>query len=159
MNGKEKNPNAVRTSLGWSLVDPTNKRLSTQTPEFRVNFVRSESSMLHKQMQKVYETLHKQMIQMYQQDFNEGTDSSKVAMSVEDRRAFAIIQNCTQLQNGHYMIPLPWKSIQVKLPRNRSMAERRLACLRAKPLGDKDLFYNYKDKIKEYLNKGTQSPN
>ena len=34
------------------------------------------------------------------------------------------------------------------------MAERRLAYLRAKLLGDKDLFHNYKDKIKEYLDKG-----
>ena len=41
------------------------------------------------------------------------------------------------------MIPLPWKSSQVKLPRNRTMAERRLAYLRAKLLRDKDLFYNY----------------
>ena len=147
-------PNAVRTMLGWSLVGPTNERLATQTPEFRVNFVRSESSMLHEQMQRVYDTMHKQMIQMYQQDFNEGTDSSKMAMSVEDRRALAIMQDCTQLQNGHYIIPLPWKSNQVKLPRNRTMAERRLAYLRAKLLRDKDLFHNYKDKIKEYLDKG-----
>ena len=36
-------PNAVRTMLGWSLVGPTNERLATQTPEFRVNFVRSET--------------------------------------------------------------------------------------------------------------------
>ena len=41
-------PNAVRAMLGWSLVGLTNGRLSTQTPEFRVNFVRSERSMLHK---------------------------------------------------------------------------------------------------------------
>ena len=109
--------------------------------------------MLHKQMQRVYDTLDKQMIQMYQQDFNEGTHSSKVALSVEDRKALATMQNCTQLQNGHYIIPLPWKSNQVKLPRNCTMAERRLAYLRAKLLRDKDLFHNYKDKIKEYLDK------
>ena len=141
-------PNAVRTMLGWSLVGPTNERLATQTPEFRVNFVCSESSMLHEQMQRVYDTMHKQMIQMYQQDFNEGTDSSKMAMSVEDRRALAIMQDCTQLRNGHYIIPLPWKSNQVKLPRNRTVAERRLAYLRAKLLRDKDLFHNYKEKLK-----------
>ena len=145
--------NAVRRMLGWSSVNPTNGRVATQTPKFRVNFVRSESSMLHEQMQRVYETLLKQMIQMYQQYFNKGIDSSKVTMSVEDCRALAIRQDCTQLQNGHYMIPLPWKSSQVKLPRNRTMAERRLAYLRAKLLGDKDLFHNYKDKIKEYLDK------
>ena len=100
-------PNAVRTMLGWSLISPANERLSTQTPEFRINFVCSESSMLHEQMQRLYDTMHEQMIQMYQQDFNEGTDSSKVAFSVEDRRALAIMQDFTQLQNGHYMIPLP----------------------------------------------------
>ena len=44
---------------------------------------------------------------MYQQDFNEGTNSSKVAMSVKDRRALAMMLDCTQLQNKHYMIPLP----------------------------------------------------
>ena len=112
-------PDAIRTMLGWSLVVHINERLSTQIPEFKVNLVRSENSMLHKQMQAIYETLLKQMVEMYQKDFNEGTDSLKVAMSVEDRRALAIIENCTQPKNGHYMMPLPWKSNQIKLARNR----------------------------------------
>ena len=34
------------------------------------------------------------------------------------------------------------------------MAEKRLLYLRAKLVRDKDLFYNYKVKIKEYLDKG-----
>ena len=57
-------PNAVRTMLGCSLDSPTNKRLSIQISEFRVNFVRSESFLFHEQMQRIYETLHKQMVQM-----------------------------------------------------------------------------------------------
>ena len=85
-------PNAVRTMLSWSLVGPTNERLATQTFEFRVNFVRSESSMLHEQMQRADDTLHMQMIQVYQQDFSEGTDGSKVTISVEDLRALAILK-------------------------------------------------------------------
>ena len=51
---------------------------------------------------------------------------SKLSMSVEDKRALAIIEQSVELEHGHYQIALPWGNYLPILLYNRCMAERRL---------------------------------
>ena len=45
---------------------------------------------------------------------------SKVSVSVEDKRAIAVMESSAKLVDGHYQIALPWR----ELSNDRVMAER-----------------------------------
>jgi len=53
--------------------------------------------------------------------------------------------------NGHYSVGLLWKEDEPALPKNRSLAERRLMSLKHRFITDPELFCKYSEKIKEYL--------
>ena len=66
-----------------------------------------------------------QIERMYNADFTETTVSSKEMMSIEDRRALAIMESTVQIDDGHYQSFLPWKYDNPSLPNNRVMAVKR----------------------------------
>ena len=80
-------------------------------------------------MSTLNETLHWQMETMFKSDFNEPMMSTKVAMSVEDRRALTQMESSVKLVNGHYQLGLSWKFKSVSLPNNRDFAMGRLCHL------------------------------
>ncbi|KAL9976464.1 hypothetical protein ACROYT_G013771 [Oculina patagonica] len=133
-------PYAVRTPLGWTLMGPLN---SSEINCFSVNFVRYDDEMLHRQMES-----------MFRNDFNEPMITSKVAMSVEDRRALSQMEESAKLVNGHYQLALPWKCKPVSLPRNRDFALGRLRKLKKRFQRDVHLFEKYKDTINGYVSSG-----
>ena len=114
--GRRGQPYAVCTPLGWTLMGPSNL---CERNSFSVNFVRCDN-----------ETLHRQMETMFKSDFNEPMMSTKVAMSVEDRRALTQMESSVKLVNGHYQLGLPWKFKSVSLPNNRDFAMGRLRHLK-----------------------------
>ena len=103
--GRRAQPYAVCTPLGWTLMGPLN---SCDRDCFSVNFVRHGD-----------ETLHRQMESMFRSDFNEPMMSSKVAMSVEDRRALSQMENSAKLVNGHYQLGFA-RATQVRKPPEQS---------------------------------------
>ena len=48
--------------------------------------------------------LSSQLKRMYDAEFSECLASSKLAMSSEDRRALAILENSARLVDGHYQL-------------------------------------------------------
>ena len=50
-------------------------------------------------------------------------------MSREDKKFMKILQDGTQLRNGHYQVPLPFKDPCVILPNNRYQARQRFSYL------------------------------
>lgn len=110
---------------------------------FSVNVVRHDD-----------ETLHQQMESMFRSGFNESMISSKVAMSVEDKRALSQMENSVKLVNGHYQLGLPWKRKLVNLPNNREYALGRLRYLQKRFQRHPRLFEQYKDTISGYVSSG-----
>jgi len=55
---------------------------------------------------------------------------------------------------GHYQVSLPWRSGQVVLPNNRSVALKRLNNLKKRLLEDSSFFEKYREKIESYLRSG-----
>ena len=51
---------------------------------------------------------------------------SNVSMSVEDKKALAIMETSAKIMDGHYEIALPWRRQCPQLPNSRCIAERRL---------------------------------
>ena len=149
--GNRGEPYAVRTPLGWTLIGPM-ERTDTSAEEchLNVNFVRAaevtrveERDCLMEQLEKFWTVENSGLI-----------PSSKVCMSVEDKKALAIMEQSVKLENGHYQVALPWREYPPVLPYNRSVAERRLQALKKRFLQDGDLFENYKATMQEYLVKG-----
>ena len=76
-----------------------------------------------------------------------------VCMSVEDKKALAIMERSVKLDQGHYQVALPWRQYPPFLPYNRPMAERRLQVLKRRFLQDEKLFESYKTTMEEYIAK------
>ena len=139
--GRRKQPYAVKTPLGWTLIGRLGGSPSPQ--EARVNFIRGGQEMLSSQLRR-----------MYNAEFSESLASSSVAMSGEDRRALAILENSARLIDDHYQIALPWRYKPPSLKNNRSVALRSLHSLERRFQKDPSLMENYCKTIKEYIARG-----
>ena len=113
--GKPKEPLAVRTLLGWTLLDPIG---TTDRRETNVNFIHTDQEAITSQIQRLYNA-----------DFNVTSSVKEPIVSVEDQRAFEIMENSICKVDDHYQIALPWRHKSPCLSNNRSMAERRLRLL------------------------------
>ncbi|XP_068738995.1 uncharacterized protein [Montipora capricornis] len=138
--GRRKQPYAVRTPLGWTLIGPLGQ---TSTSEAQVNFVCGGQEMLSNQFKRLYNA-----------EFSESLSCWKPAFSVEDHRALAILESSARMVDGHYQLALPWRFQTPCLPNNRSVAARRLQALKKRFLADPVLFEKYKDTIDQYIANG-----
>ena len=138
--GRRKQPCAARTLLGWTLIGPLG---STNHCGASINFLSGGQEPLSGQIER-----------MYNADFTETTASSKELMSIEDRRALAIMESTVQMTDGHYQLSLPWKYENPCLPNNRTMAVKRLDLLKRRLQKDEDLKRRYKETVEEYISHG-----
>jgi hypothetical protein len=136
--GIPREPLAARTLLGWTLLGPVGS-VSRQ----EVNFIHTNQ-----------ETITSQLQQLYNAEFTETSCSTDVAMSVEDRRALAIMENTVRKVDGHYQIALTWRYQSPCLQNNRSMTERRLRLLQNRLKKDESLRVKYRDVINDYIKRG-----
>ena len=146
--GNRGEPYAIRTPLGWTLMGPM-ERSDREDCHLNVNFVRSSEALrqddncLVRQLERLWDVENAGVI-----------PESKLSMSVEDKRALAIMEQSVKLEDGHYQIALPWRQNPPFLPYNRFMAERRLQALKNRLLQDGELLENYKATVAQYLAMG-----
>ncbi|XP_028404802.1 uncharacterized protein LOC114527367 [Dendronephthya gigantea] len=141
--GRRKEPYAVKTLLGWTLMGPAR----TEEPEkFHVHFINREDNNLQDQLER-----------MFQMEFSETDAISTTEMSMEDRKALSIMESSAKLVNGHYQIALPWRYGIPNLPNNRSMAEQRMKSLQWRLKKNPKLKEKYKNVIEDYVEKGFAS--
>ena len=134
-------PNAVKSPLGWSLIGSTQ---GAKTANFiNLNFVQTDSTFLHEQMQA-----------MYNRDFITKDSNYGDSISVDDRKAIKIMEESIIKKNGRFQVALPWKSSNVSLPNNKQIAMKRLDCLGRKLARDPELHQKYLRKMNEYLEQG-----
>ena len=139
--GNLKEPYAVKSLLGWTVVGPMNHQ--DQENPLNCNALCLEDAMLQQQVERFWKT-----------DFVETVRDRDEAMSVDDRRALQTIKESAKLVQGHLQVALPWKFDEPRLPNNRVLAESRLKLLKKRFERDGDLFKRYKDVINDYLKKG-----
>jgi hypothetical protein len=141
--GRRKEPYAVKTLLGWTLLGP----VETETRrEFDVHFINRGDTDLQRQIER-----------MFQMDFNETHATSATEMSVEDRKALSIMEDSAKLVDGHYQIALPWRDSTPSLPNNKQMVEKRLISLQWRLKRNPVLRKQYRVVIEDYLEKGYAS--
>ena len=139
--GRRKQPYAVRTRLGWTLIGHLNS--SSAAKEAKVNFIRGSQEMLSSQLKRMYDA-----------EFSECLASSKLAMSGEDRRALTIFENSARLMDGYYQLALPWRYRPPSLKDNRCVPLRRLHFLQKRFQKDPSLREKYCKTLNDYIAKG-----
>ena len=145
--GNRGDPYAIRSPLGWTLMGPMDRVECNQTYHC-VNFTRIGN------VEKVEDPLMQQLERFWRIDNAGVVSDDRVSMSIEDKRALAVMEKSAKLVDGHFQVPLPWKEKLPYLPNNRILAERRLNMLKKRFQQDSELFEKYKATIGDYLNKG-----
>ncbi|KAA3672768.1 uncharacterized protein DEA37_0010360 [Paragonimus westermani] len=74
--------------------------------------------------------------------------------SVEDNSAVRVDRNMTQMTNGHYVVPLPWRHPEMGMPNNRTVAEKRLEYPKRRFIRDLNYCSQYTEAIEKNLMKG-----
>ena len=107
--GQPNQPIAVQTLFGWSLMGAINRE--SDTAQVNINLI-SAAEKLHNQVQNFWLT----------ESFGVSYDKCQNDESEEDRRALRILENTTNLTNGHYEVGMLWKKDKSNLPVNISVA-------------------------------------
>lgn len=155
VSGKENEPYAQRTDLGWSIVGNGNPcvdygdaigishrivvRQVIPDVESSVNLKR----VVHYVSQtKVKEVTPSDIIRVLESDFSERTGDDIV--SQDDLKFLTKLRkNIVQNDTGHFEMPLPFKEDRPKLPNNKICAIHRLKCLERRLKKDQQYYRDY----------------
>ena len=101
------------------------------------------------------QSLRKQMLRMFDHEFNEDrSNADDKAFSAEDELFLDLMKESAKKVDGHYQLPLPWKDTGIRLPFNRSMALKRLHSLKRKLERNASLFALYQNSMDALLRDG-----
>ncbi|KAF8563478.1 Zinc knuckle [Paragonimus westermani] len=137
--GGRKQPYAVKTLLGWMLLGPLG---SHEGGLSAVNCLQRADASIAEQIKKIYSA-----------EFAD-TEKFTCPRSMEDDNAVRVVRNTTQLTNGHYVVPLPWRHPEMRMPNNRTVAEKRLEYLKRRFIRDRNYCLQYTEAIEKNLGKG-----
>lgn len=131
-SGSKLEPYATHTALGWSLCGPICQKPGQSVFSFCVS-------------------VDQQINKLWNMEAHE--DNESLIMSQEDKAVLELWDKEIQYENGHYVLPIPWKGGQPSLPNNRFMAVNRLNSL-AHRLHKSNTMKIYSDNIKKLLTEG-----
>ena len=128
-------PYAVWTLFGWSLNGPAHDRPNV---EVMSNFVNVEE-----QIERIWDM--------------EVLDEDLQSLSYEDKKVIKLWNDEIQWENGHYVLPIPWRKGAPNFPNNRYMATLRLKHLLSR-LEKIRMFDAYRDKMNQMISDGYVEP-
>ncbi|XP_072164399.1 uncharacterized protein [Diadema setosum] len=138
--GKRKEPYAIRSPLGWTLMGPMSTRQGPSSAN--VHFTCHD------------DPLQQQLKQFWESDYGGYLTDEKIGDSLEDLRAQKIMEESASIAGGHYEVGLPWRHWPPNLPNNRYLAEARLRYLKKKLEKDDALKERYTKTVEDYITKG-----
>lgn len=115
-SGKIGQPYAVWTLLGWTIIGPLKGK---REREAHVHFIHVDQALGCTETEKGVDSIQQQLERLYNSEFTESRADLMECLSLEDRRAKAIMDHSVKLVGGHYEIALPWKYENPILPNNR----------------------------------------
>lgn len=158
--GREDDPDAIETRLGWGIIRPTNMTTSpgdaTESNCHRILTQKIGRAKVEERFRfdtRTKEIMNpKDTLRMFEHDFSEGS-GDQFAVSKEDRTFIGIVTDGVAYRNGQYAIPLPMKDNVCSLPNNRIMANNRLKLLKE----SLDSTPNYRDDYVNFMGKVIRS--
>lgn len=146
----DKGPYAMRLRHGWTLTGP----LQVKDASTHGNVTCHRITV--REVEPVKEVISPQAIQqMFEMDFNDhkyGPD--EYSYSQEDKRFIREVERGIRHQDGHYVIPLPFRKPQMTMPNNRDQALKRASWQRNKMLHDENYQNDYVNFVNKMLAKG-----
>ena len=146
--GRENEPYATRTSLGWTLNGPMQSGNSNDSAV--CHFIQAD--------QGPDVRLEAQVEQFWKLDVGQTLAGSLPQMSQDDKRVLDVWNESIKLIDQHYEMDIPFKVTPPELIDNKKMAEKRLQSLGRRLSKDPDLHRLYKTGIEDLLQKGYAEP-
>ena len=163
--GKDGEPYAKRTLLGWGIIGKVDYPACTEdeSEPLAVHRIVTQESLFDQDHMRCLFTLQSkvkevldpvQVNKMFELDFSERkTDES--AISYEDKRFLSKVKcGIHQLPSGKYEAPLPLKDGMGKLPNNRELALKRLMSLKKKLKHNSKFGNDYAEFMTNMIDKG-----
>ena len=158
--GGDHDPYGIKTDLGWGIVGRVCKSnpdedLEQLSESWANKIVINEDATFAMESRAKEIVNPAQINEMFERDFHERTElKGSSTLSVEDRTFLEILnKGIHQREDGHYEMPLPLRSLDVKLPNNRSQALRRLSQLKARFQKDPKYHRDYVKFMEEMIEK------
>ena len=79
------------------------------------------------------------------------SNSEKVALSKEDHMFMNTMKDNIGEENGHYVLPLPFRDEKFKMPCNRQVAERRAQSVKTKMLKNQSFREDYYTSLERFF--------
>ena len=162
--GREGQPYAIETKLGWSIVGGETRRMEsfdafgishrvfTQTHSHEGEQTRNTPALVYKT--QVTETTTAELVQLMEKDFKD-PDAAQQPVSQEDLRFLKIMnENAKQGEDGYYEMPLPFKHGEPRMANNRQAALHRALALRRQFEKRPTYFEHYSTFMQEILKRG-----
>ncbi len=142
--GKENEPYAIHTDLGWSIV-------GNSTP---CNETDLASGLCHRvTVKEIPPSTPADAIRALERDFKE-TDGNEKTVSQEDLVFLQKLEHgITKTESGHFEMPLPFKE-RPQMPDNRQLAETRLNQLKRKFMKDEKYKRDYMKYMSDIIKRG-----
>ncbi|KAJ8409951.1 hypothetical protein AAFF_G00209920 [Aldrovandia affinis] len=145
ITGSENDPFAQRTELGWSIVGSSNPHLDRQGNQRFVHRVA---------VKEIPAPSTTDVLKVLESDFNEKRyeDRDKYVSQDDVRFVQLLSDNISQKEDGHYEMPLPFKSSSPPLlPNNKRLATVRLQYLKKRLKANKPYNDQYKAFMEEMM--------
>ncbi|XP_028298181.1 uncharacterized protein LOC114460481 isoform X2 [Gouania willdenowi] len=165
--GEENQPYAQKTDLGWSIISycdsceavsdviGVSHRIFVRQviPETELN-TKLKNEVHYVCKTQVKEVTFPDIIKALESDFSERA-VEETSISQEDLRFLTKLQQgIKQKQDGHYEMPLPFKSDRPNLPNNKSSAMQRLSSLERRFKKDQRYYTDYVNFMKDIIARG-----
>lgn len=141
--GRDGEPFAVRTKLGWAINGPLQPTRQT-TMSFNA-FVEETTKIPDP---------HSERAMRYFWEVDDPEDPEQLGRSVEDQRVLELWDKEGVQVMGHYQYPIPFRDDEPALPDNLPMAARRLDGLCARLRRNKSLRSRYVEEMESLIAKG-----
>jgi hypothetical protein len=142
--GKDHEPYAVRTVLGWTVNGPVCNTVTSLSTMTTFNAFVQASADVH---------LESQVERFWKIDSCDDQGDIK-EMSIEDKEVIHRWDKSVCMNEGHYVLPIPFRQDSPELPDNKCMAEQRLASLGRRLRNYPNLLIRYAAGMEDLVEKG-----
>ena len=141
--GSKGEPYAIRSILGWTVSGPVSS--NTGRDSYASHYI-SSGELLQDKVDRFWKL---ESSGIYDQE--KGT-------SIEDKQVMALWDEKIEFTDGHYVLPIPFKSQDRKLYDNLHMAEKRLMSLKRKLSRNEKLHQEYAKGMEDLMSQGYAVP-
>lgn len=167
VSGKEGEPYAQRTDLGWSIVGQTNHCLNygdaigishriivkKVIPELKPS-LKLQNKVHYVNRTTVKDITPSDIIKALEGDFSERAIEGNPVSQEDLKFLTKLKENITQNESGHYEMPLPFRDERPTLLDNRICAVHRLKCLERRLRKDKSYYNDYTNFMDDIISRG-----